>query len=225
METKKVICVLSGGADSTTLLYELVAYKGIENIYALSFNYNSKHNQRELPLASQSCTKLGVKHKIIDVKSIFENYNSALLNHRDSEPIPEGHYKDENMKKTVVPFRNGILLSIAVGFAESIGAKEIYYGAHAGDHQIYPDCRPKFIKAISKAAKFGTFNKIKIIAPYSRLNKTQIIKKGIEFGVDYKNTWTCYNPTSEGLPCEKCGACIEREEAFLKNKIKDPLKK
>jgi len=219
----KTVIILSGGVDSTTLLYELIRTKYMPyEVVSLSFNYGSKHNSYELAQAKETCKRLVIEHRIIDVKSVFDNFNSALLNHLDSDDIPEGYYADENMKKTVVPFRNGILLSIAVGYAESVGAKQIFYGAHAGDHAIYPDCRPKFIKHISKAALFGTYNQVKIAAPYSRLSKIEIIKRGKGLGVEYANTWTCYNPTKDNQPCGKCGSCVERTEAFFKNQLKDP---
>ena len=218
---KKALIIISGGIDSITLLHEII--KSHDKVIALSFNYGSKHNDYELKRAEETCRKLGVEHKIFDIKSIFDNFNSALLDHKDSEQIPEGHYASKNMKQTVVPFRNGILLSIAVGFAESLGINQVYYGAHAGDHTIYPDCRPKFVKYISKAALQGTYNQVKIAAPYSRLTKIDIVKRGEKLGVDYSLTWTCYNPTKDNQPCMKCGSCCERTEAFFKNQLKDPL--
>ena len=207
--------------DSTTLLYDIVKKYGNKNIIALSFFYGSRHNDYELPLAQQSCQKLKVEQKIINIKNIFNQFNSALLKHKDSEKIPEGHYEDKSMKKTVVPFRNGILLSMAVGLAESVGADTVFYGAHGGDHFIYPDCRIEFEKTFSEAATLGTFNKVKIKAPYRNINKIGILKKGIKLKVNYSLTHTCYNPSKKGS-CGKCGACQERLEAFNKLKIKDP---
>jgi len=221
---KKKIIIISGGMDSTTLLYDVVKKYGNKNIIALSFDYGSKHNSYELPLAQKSCKKLGVEQRIINVKNIFNQFNSALLKHKDSEAIPEGHYEDKSMKKTVVPFRNGILLSIAAGLAESIMADTVFYGAHGGDHIIYPDCRIEFEKTFSSAASLGTFNKIKIKAPYRSINKIGILKKGIKLKVPYQDTHTCYNPSKKGESCGKCGACQERLEAFNKLNIKDPKK-
>ncbi len=223
---QKKLCICSGGMDSTTLLYELIKKYKAQNIKAITFLYGSNHMRQEVRAIKTTCSKLKVEHEIIDLRPIFKNFKSALLKN-DKEKIPYGHYEDKNMKKTVVPFRNGILLSIAVGIAESNNIKEIYYGAHAGDHAIYPDCRKNFIKAISNASGKGTYNNVKILAPYSNINKVGILKRGIKFGVDYSNTWTCYNPQRENhgksKACGKCGSCRERLEAFKLNNIKDPL--
>lgn len=221
---KKKIVILSGGLDSTTLLYDIVDKFKAKNVIALSFNYGSKHNTKELPMAAMSCDKLGVEHQIINLTDIFQHFDSALLRHSDSEEIPEGHYADENMSKTVVPFRNGILLSIAVGFAENKDCDIVYYGAHAGDHDIYPDCRKQFVDAISNACRVGTYNNVDVIASYWEGDKQDIIKRGTALDVDYKSTWTCYNPSSEtSEPCGKCGSCVERTLAFYHEGKQDPL--
>jgi 7-cyano-7-deazaguanine synthase len=221
--TKKAVIILSGGLDSTTLLYDLVKKYGNKEILAISFNYGSKHSKWELSKAMNTCFNLKVEHKVLDIQSVFSLFKSSLLDHKDSEAIPEGHYEDENMKSTVVPFRNGILLSLAVGIAESYGINKVFYGAHGGDHECYPDCRPDFLAAINDAGKFGTYINVEIKAPYMKMNKVSILKKGVELGVDYKNTHTCYNPNNAGQSCGKCGSCQERLEAFEKNGIKDPL--
>lgn len=219
---KEAIIIISGGMDSVTLLYDIADKYIHDNILVISFNYGSRHNASEIPMAMYHCAKLNIDHKIIDMVQIFSNFNSALLDKNDSEKIPEGHYEQENMKKTVVPFRNGIMLSIATGVAETVGASKIYYGAHGGDHAIYPDCRLEFIKAINNAARLGTYNKVKILAPYSDINKIGILKIGKKLKVDYSKTHTCYNPL-DGKSCGKCGSCQERLGAFKANKIKDPL--
>lgn len=220
---KKVIIIVSGGMDSVTLLHEVVKKHGAKNVFALSFAYGSRHMKKEIPMAQFNCKKLGVSHQIVDVRGVFKNFNSALLDKKDSEKIPEGHYEAANMKKTIVPFRNGILLSIAAGFAETNGAKILYYGAHAGDHFIYEDCRKEFVDAMSQAIKLGTMNAIEIKAPYWNDTKISILKKGKKLGVDYSKTWTCYNPKGNRQPCGRCGADMERVEAFLKNNLVDPL--
>jgi len=217
----KAIIILSGGLDSTTLLYDLVQQRGPENVVALSFNYGSKHNVIELPLAVKSCRKLKVEHVLVDLREIFSHFKSNLL--QGGEDIPTGHYEQANMKLTIVPYRNGILLSCAIGLAESIGADTVYYGAHSGDHFIYEDTRPEFIKAFSEAAVLGTMNKIRIEAPYSNMNKASILKRGGELGVDYSLTHTCYSPNEKGESCGRCGSCQERLESFEENKIEDPL--
>ncbi len=222
MKNKKGILIVSGGMDSITLLHDLVKSLGKENVLAVSFQYGSKHSRKEIACAIENCKKLGVEHMIVNAKNVFKNFESALLDKKGSEAIPEGHYEQENMKKTIVPFRNGILLSIAAGLAESRGAGTIYYGAHSGDHFIYEDCRKEFVDAMSQAIKLGTMNKIEIKAPYWNLNKISILKKGLKLEVDYKKTWTCYSPKGQ-KSCGKCGSCQERLEAFRKNKIDDPL--
>jgi 7-cyano-7-deazaguanine synthase len=219
----KSVVIVSGGMDSITLLHDLVKQYGKKNIEAISFLYGSRHMGKEIPMAKYNCEKLGVKHQVIDVRQAFKDFKSSLLNKKDSEKIPEGHYKAKTMKSTVVPFRNGILLSIAAGYADSVGAKVIFYGAHTGDHAIYPDCRTAFVKRISEAIQLGTYGRIGIKAPYEKISKIEILKKGIKLGVDYGKTWTCYNPT-KGKACGKCGACQERLEAFKRNNVKDPLK-
>jgi len=219
---KKKIIILSGGLDSVTLLHKIANKYGSENIKALTFDYGSKHNYMEIPMARENCLALNISHKIINLTSVFRNFKSALLNHKNSEKIPEGHYEQLNMKKTIVPFRNGILLSIAVGFAETKNANIIYYGAHSGDHTIYPDCKPEFEKAFSLAAYLGTMNKIQIKAPFNNINKTKIIRIGNHLGINYGLTWTCYNPQN-GKACGKCGSCQERLEAFKNNSMEDPL--
>jgi len=221
MDGSKVVIIVSGGMDSTTLLYDIVNKVGQENVHALSFFYGSKHNAEELPKAQATCEKLGVKHKLIDVSEVFANYSSNLLN--GGAEIPTGHYAQDNMKQTIVPFRNGILLAMAVGYAETIGAKEVLYGSHQGDHFIYEDCRPEFVDAFSSAARLGTMGKITVKAPYSLIDKSGILGRGIELGVDYSLTHTCYSPTEDGMSCGKCGACCERLEAFAVNNAVDPL--
>lgn len=223
---KKKIVILSGGMDSTTLLYDVVNQFDAKNVSAITFDYGSRHAVPEIRAAKKTCEKLAVNHRIFDLREIFKHFDSALLKKDDSEPIPEGHYANENMKKTVVPFRNGILLSLAVGFAESEKADIVYYGAHLGDHQVYPDCRRDFVAAMNMAATVGTYNNVSILAPYKDGNKINILKRGLELKVDYSLTWTCYNPQGDirnPEPCGKCGSCVERTEAFEQNGYKDPL--
>ncbi len=216
----KKIVILSGGIDSTTLLYDVVDQFKSENVIALTFFYGSKHNKQEIAKATETCIKLNVKHQVIDLSVIFDNFNSALLNN-GGEEIPQGHYEKNNMKKTVVPYRNGILLSIATGFAEQFECDAVYYGAHAGDHSIYPDCRDTFVKAMSLASTLGTYNRVKIEASYENIDKFGILKIGERLGIDYSSTWTCYEGNI--VPCGKCGSCVERSEAFVKHGKKDPL--
>ena len=186
-ENKKVIIILSGGLDSTTLLYDLV-YQGFD-VHAISFNYGQKH-ARELNGASLTCKGLGVDHKIVDLSVLGTLIDSALTN--DEIDVPEGHYAAENMSITVVPGRNLIFLSIAAGYAASIGASGVYLGTHAGDHAIYPDCRPKFNEAMKQVLKLFDNNTVELHAPYSHIDKTQVVTRGLRLEVDYSLTWTCY---------------------------------
>ena len=211
----KVVCVLSGGMDSTTLLYELIHWK--HEVHPISFFYKQKHS-RELEKAALTCVKLGLTQKMVDISFLGEFGGSALTT---DAPIPEGHYAADNMKATVVPNRNMIILSVAVAYAISIKADRVYYGAHAGDHTIYPDCRPKFIKPLVEAVYNCDWHRVGLDAPYLYFDKAQIVKRGIALGVDYKLTHTCYK--GEEKACGKCGSCVERLEAFKKNGIPDAI--
>ena len=202
----KALIVYSGGMDSTTLLHE---YKS-EIELAISFDYGSNHNDKEFHFAEINTTKLKIPHLRINLKEVFKSFESTLLS--GAETIPEGHYADENMKKTVVPFRNGIMLSIAAGIAASKGLDTILIGAHGGDHAIYPDCRPEFIDAINNAVTKGLWENVKILAPYLHIDKGQIAQIGKRIGVDYAQTYTCYKGGE--VHCGVCGACTERKESL-----------
>ncbi len=217
----KVIVVLSGGMDSTTLLYDTLADPEIDEVTALSVSYGQRHKVRELDAAKITCLKLNVPHKIVYLDALSDVLGgSALTGDID---VPEGHYEEKNMKLTVVPNRNMILLSIAIGFAISINASVVLYAAHGGDHAIYFDCRPEFVSAMAEVAKICDWSPIEVRAPYLRWDKGDIACHGKMLDVDYKLTWTCYKGGDK--PCGKCGACIERQEAFAKAEMEDPLLK
>lgn len=201
-----MLIIYSGGMDSTVLLNE---YKNDIKL-AVSFNYGSKHNSKEIAFAKKNCEELNIKHIVIDLPFINEYFASDLL--KSGGEIPDGHYEDEMMKKTVVPFRNGIMLSIAAGLAESIGAKRILIANHAGDHAIYPDCRSTFMHEMNNAIAYGTDNQINILAPYTNINKRDIALRGKKIGVDFKNTWSCYKGNE--IQCGTCPTCVERKEAL-----------
>jgi 7-cyano-7-deazaguanine synthase len=219
MEPQKIVCLFSGGADSATLItyYKKAGY----DVYALGVNYGQKHN-KELIFASNFCSISNIKYKIIDLTSLKELLSASVLT--SDKPVPEEHYTHENQKQTVVPNRNMILLSIATGYAVTIGAKYIAFAAHANDFAIYPDCRPSFVNAFGEALTHALFeeSKINVIAPFVHMTKGEIIKLGTELGVPYENTWSCYNGRDKA--CGKCGTCQERLEAFAFAGIKDPLK-
>lgn len=212
----KTIVLLSGGLDSTTLLYKAVGEHQV--VGCLSFDYGAKHNHKELPMASYHTNKLGVPHTIIPMSLMNDFFKSDLL--KSGGSIPEGHYEAANMKQTVVPARNAIMLSIAAGFAESQGAEAVAYGAHSGDHTIYRDCREEFLKPMAEALREGTDSAIELLRPFITMNKAAIVNQGATLGVDYTHTWSCYK--GEAIHCGRCGTCVERQEAFLLARVPDP---
>lgn len=213
---KDSILILSGGMDSVTLLYD---YQDRIQL-AISFDYGSKHNSREIPFAKLHCQRLGIEHLVIPLDFMQRFFQSSLL--KGGKEIPEGHYADENMKSTVVPFRNGIMLAIAAGMAESRGLKNVMMANHGGDHAIYPDCRPEFVDAMDRAITAGTYEGVKLLAPYTSLTKTQIALIGKKIGINYAETWSCYKGGVHH--CGKCGTCVERREALAEAGIPDTTK-
>lgn len=207
------IIVLSGGLDSTTMLYE---YRDSIAL-ALSFDYGSNHNARELAFARLHCERLGIPHIIIPLDFIHQYFRSSLLEGADA--IPEGNYNDDNMRSTVVPFRNGIMLAIAAGMAETRGLTRIMMANHAGDHAIYPDCRQSFVDAMNQAIQAGTYEGITLFTPYTNLTKADIARHGKALGIDYSETWSCYKGGEKH--CGKCGTCTERREALREAGIDD----
>lgn len=207
---KDSVIIVSGGMDSVTLLYD----RKDDIALGISFDYGSKHNAKEIPFAALHCKRLGIEHIVIPLGFMTKYFTSSLL--QGGEDIPEGHYDDENMKSTVVPFRNGIMLSIAAGVAESHGLKNVLIANHGGDHSIYPDCRPEFIDAMNKATIAGTYLDINIVAPYTNISKADIARRGLQMGINYDETWSCYKGDDE--PCGKCGTCYERMEALREAK-------
>jgi 7-cyano-7-deazaguanine synthase len=213
---EKVVVIYSGGMDSFTVLNR--ALKDGKEVYALSFDYGQRH-VKELEFASHVCIKLKVSHKTIDISAINQLLAGSSLT--DNIDIPEGHYEADNMKSTVVPNRNMVLLSMAVAYAVSVGAGQVYYGAHSGDHAIYPDCRPEFVQKMNDVCLIANYESVEIFSPYLEVDKAAILTDGIAMGLDYSNTWTCYNGREKA--CGKCGACQERLEAFKENDAIDPL--
>lgn len=210
---KDSIIVVSGGMDSVTMLYE---YR--ERIaMAVTFDYGSKHNAKEIALAAMHCQRLGVSHTIIPLTFMQQYFKSSLL--IGGEDIPEGEYADDNMKSTVVPFRNGIMLAIAAGLAESNGLRHVMLANHGGDHAIYPDCRPEFVDAMSSAIANGTYDGVTILAPYTNITKTDIARRGAALGIDYSETWSCYKGGDRH--CGRCGTCTERREALREAGVTD----
>ena len=202
----KALLIYSGGLDSTTLLYE---YKDSIAL-AVTFDYGSKHNAREISYAEENCKRLGIKHMVIPLGFIGQYFKSDLL--LGGGEIPEGGYAEENMKSTVVPFRNGIMLAVAAGLAESYGLDTVLLANHSGDHAIYPDCRPEFVEAMDAAVKAGTYEGIRVVSPYCDITKRDIALRGRAIGLDYSLTYSCYKGGEKH--CGKCGTCTERKEAL-----------
>ncbi len=199
--------------DSVTLLYE----KKDEIALGISFDYGSNHNHNELPLAALHCQRLGIAHVVIPLGFMHQYFKSSLL--ESGESIPDGSYDEENMKSTVVPFRNGVMLAVAAGIAESNGLTKVLIANHGGDHTIYPDCRPEFIAAMDAAVEAGTFARVRVVAPYTNISKADIARRGRALGIDYAETWSCYK--GGHVHCGTCGTCVERKEALREAGIED----
>lgn len=212
--TKDSLIVLSGGMDSVSLLYvrrETIAL-------AVTFDYGSNHAGREIAMARENCRRLGIEHLVIPLDFMAKYFKSALLEGADA--IPDADYATENMTATVVPFRNGIMLSIAAGIAESRGLKRVLIANHSGDHTIYPDCRPGFISAMSEATRRGTYPGIVVDAPFTNLTKAEIARQGSAAGADFSLTYSCYKGGEHH--CGKCATCRERRQAFVDAELPDP---
>lgn len=214
MIKKDSVIVLSGGMDSVTLLHsekERIAL-------AVTFDYGSNHNAREIECARRQAARLGIEHIVIPLAFMGQYFTSSLLSGADD--IPEGNYDDENMRSTVVPFRNGIMLSVACGLAESRGLRHVLIANHGGDHAIYPDCRPGFVEAMGRAMEEGTYDGVSILAPFTDISKAEIARIGARLGVEYADTYSCYKGGERH--CGRCGTCTERREAFRLAGIPDP---
>lgn len=212
----KVCVLLSGGMDSVTVFYE--ALQAHEVVACLSFDYGSKHNAKEIPFAKLHAERHGIPHHVVELDFMNKLFKSDLL--KSGGNIPEGHYAEDSMKQTVVPFRNGIMLAVATGFAESIEAEGVMIAAHSGDHAIYPDCRDTFMQAMGDAMQSGTYIDLELLRPYVNMDKAAIAMRGNELGVNFSETWSCYK--GGDIHCGVCGTCVERREAFLLAGISDP---
>ncbi len=210
---KDSIIVLSGGVDSVTLLYDEQERIAL----SISFNYGSKHNHKELPYAKLHAERLGIEHLEIPLAFMGQYFQSDLL--MGQTEIPHGSYAQENIEKTVVPFRNGIMLAIAAGMAESRKLKRILIASHFGDHALYPDCRAAFVEPMKAAIAAGTFDGVELAAPYTQLSKGEIVKRGKALGIDYSSTWSCYE--GDEIQCGLCATCLERREAMQEAGVED----
>jgi len=211
---RKCVVLLSGGIDSSTLLYRM-EYDGYE-CHPITIMYGQTH-RKELDAAERICRELGLDWKLFDLRVLGGMLPSALTGKGE---IPNGHYTDETMKQTVVPNRNMILLSVAVGYAQGIGAGIVAYAAHSGDHYVYPDCRPSFINAMELAITEGTEGQVDLYTPYVSMYKWRIVWEGSKLGVPFELTYSCYKGGERH--CGRCGTCVERKEAFKLAGVKDP---
>lgn len=229
----KALVLFSGGLDSTVLLASVVKEYGKENVFALSISYGQKHD-KEIETSKKLCEYYGVEQLFLDLAKIFVHSNSSLLSH-STEQLPQGSYGDYvNSKQdgevnipvsSYVPFRNGLFLSSAASLALSKECEILYYGAHhddiAGD--AYPDCSESFVNAMNAAIYEGSGKQLSIKAPFVKKSKSDIVKLGVELKVPFELTWSCYEGNEK--PCGTCGTCVDREKAFAKNNISDPLNK
>lgn len=208
------VLIYSGGMDSTVLLYDLL--KEELSVHALGFNYNQRH-KRELAHAEIICEDLQVPFKVVHLQADLFGGSSQTSAWID---VPEGHYAEESMKRTVVPNRNMVMLSLAGSYAQSLDAKTIAYAAHSGDHAIYPDCRPEFVEAMDRAFFNSGWHPPRLVAPFLHMSKADIVSRGYQLSVPFEKTWSCYKGNS--VHCGKCGTCTERKEAFELAGIPDP---
>jgi 7-cyano-7-deazaguanine synthase len=202
--------------DSVAALHWAQANHDVSAV--ISFDYGAKHNHRELPFAAEHAARLGLRHEIVKLDFVNRIFASDLLT--SGGEIPDGHYEAENMKQTVVPFRNAVMLSIATGFAESVEAEGLVIAAHGGDHAIYPDCREDFMRAMGNAMRLGTYAGIQLLRPFITMTKSRIVEEGMRVGVDFGQTWSCYKGGT--VHCGTCGTCVERREAFIEAGVADP---
>ena len=214
----KVIALLSGGMDSTSLLSFLLS--GGEEVEAVGINYGQRHS-KELESAKKVATTLGVKYDTVSLETLKPFLGGSSLT-SDEVVVPDGHYAEDTMKITVVANRNAIMLAVAVGIASARGFDYVATAVHAGDHYIYPDCRPEFIEAMSHAVSLGTagFGNITIKAPFVNKTKAEICTIGTQSNAPLALTWSCYKGGE--IHCGSCGTCFERREAFVLAKITDP---
>jgi 7-cyano-7-deazaguanine synthase len=219
----QIVLLYSGGLDSTTLLYHLRA-EG-HSVLALSVAYGQRHAQ-ELVAARALCAGLGIEHQVLDLAAVRPLLaGSSQTDERVT--VPQGHYADESMKQTVVPNRNMVLLALALAWAVSRKADAVAYAAHAGDHPVYPDCRPAFVEAMQAVFPLADWHAVSLLAPFLDRDKTAIVRLGATLGVPFAQTWSCYDPqpSVRGLVhCGLCGTCCERREAFLLAQVADPTR-
>lgn len=214
----KTVIALSGGLDSAVLLAHSIK-SGYDVQTAVGFDYGSKHGKYEREAARELANHYAVSYHVYDIRGLMQNNKSVLL--QGQGEIPEGHYEEESMRQTVVPGRNLLFISIMAGLAEASGIPNIMVGCHAGDHFIYPDCRPSFVAAAKSAVFNSSDGKVTLATPFLHNDKAGIVALGHKLGVPFAKTRTCYK--AQAIACGKCGSCQERLSSFAKNKLTDPL--
>lgn len=223
-----VAVVLSGGMDSTVAAYEASRRRRrdpLEPMVCITVDYGQRH-RKEVEFAARTAERLHAEHVVVDLTSVGHALTSALTVGPDNA-IPEGHYGESSMKATVVPNRNAILASVAYGIAVARQARFVWLGVHAGDHTIYPDCRPAFIERLSAALAIGSRWEPDdpvphLDAPFVHATKAAIVRIGDDLGVPFEDTWSCY--VGGDLHCGRCGTCVERAEAFFLAEVPDPTR-
>jgi 7-cyano-7-deazaguanine synthase len=208
MVKRKTVVVFSGGLDSTTLLYHLIAAS--HEVKAISFDYGQRH-RKELDAARTIASLLSIEHRIVNVSGLAEIFGANALTH-DSVAVPHGAYSSETMQVTVVPNRNMIMLSIATGWAIALGFDSVAFGAHSGEYTPYPDCQLAFAVAINAATQVCDYSPVEVLAPFVTWEKADIVRRGLELCVNFDLTWSCYEGGT--TPCGKCSTCLDRHYAF-----------
>ncbi len=214
------VATVSGGLDSVTLAHDLAAAG--HDLTLVSFDYGQRH-VRELACAAACAERLGAAYHLVDLRSVGALLTGSALTDR-GVAVPDGHYTDESMRDTVVPNRNAIMLSVATGVAVATGAEIVAAAVHAGDHPIYPDCRPAFVAAFEQMARVANEGFVapgfRVATPYLDWDKSDIVARGAELGVPFAETWSCYK--GGDVHCGTCGTCVERIEAFAVAGVPDP---
>ena len=217
----RVVVITSGGLDSTVLCH--YADTLYDELHLLSVDYGQRH-KKELRYAVKTAERLNTHYDVVDLKGVTKLLQGSALT--DDVDVPQGHYSAESMRLTVVPNRNMIMLSVAIAHAVSQGAKAVLAGMHAGDHPIYPDCRPEFIKELNDAAVSGNlgfaYEGFNLLAPFVNSTKSDIVQLGADLDVPFAETWSCYEGGT--VHCGRCGTCVERAEAFHLAGVTDPTK-
>ena len=214
----KTVVVISGGLDSTTLLYDLMDKQ--HEVKAVSINYQQKH-AKELRFAESICNNLGIEHRLIELPGLTQVLGNNALTNSDVE-VPSGQYENGTIQITTVPNRNMIFLSVAIGWAATLKFNGVAFGAHAGVHTNYPDCKPVFADAMNAAAMVCDWDPICVYSPFIEFTKADIVRRGIELSVPFEKTWSCYRGGE--FHCGSCSTCQDRIAAFEQCGARDPVK-